>query len=199
MKVFLHHNFINKILILLSTSIFLISCSTTKSIQKSEINPVYITNTKKFYLLSPENIQGNIDKVQLLQGSFGDNSFSINSYLQADSNGIFLSLFNDLGSGMGDLNYDGNAVLFESSIFPKKLKAEYIIADLQFAYYKSEALQQALSLLGLDFSSETLEDGTKVRLIKNKNNIIEEIKQKDGVLTIENKLRNYKYVLTEGE
>ena len=78
---------------------------------------------------------------------------------------------------MGDLNYDGNAVLFESSIFPKKLKAEYIIADLQFAYYKSEALQQALSLLGLDFSSETLEDGTKVRLIKNKNNIIEEIKQ----------------------
>ena len=188
MKVILHHNFIKKILILLSTSIFLISCSTTKSIQKSEINPVYITNTKKFYLLSPENIQGN-----------GDNSFSINSYLQADSNGIYLSLFNDLGSGMGDLNYDGNAVLFESSIFPKKLKAEYIIADLQFAYYKSEALQQALSMLGLDFSSETLEDGTKVRLIKNKNNIIEEIKQKDGVLTIENKLRNYKYVLTEGE
>ena len=183
----------------MSLSIFLISCSTTKSIQKSEINPVYITNTKKFYLLSPENIQVNIDKVQLLQGSFGDNSFSINSYLQADSNGIFLSLFNDLGSGMGDLNYDGNGVLFESSIFPKKLKAEYIIADLQFAYYKSEALQQALSLLGLDFSSETLEDGTKVRLIKNKNNIIEEIKQKDGVLTIENKLRNYKYVLTEGE
>ena len=93
MKVILHHNFIKKILILLSTSIFLISCSTKKSIQKSEINPVYITNTKKFYLLSPENIQGNVDKVQLLQGSFGDNSFSINSYLQADSNGIFLSLF----------------------------------------------------------------------------------------------------------
>ena len=105
-------------------------------------------------MLSPENIQGNVDKVQLLQGSFGENSFTINSYLQADSNGIFLSLFNDLGSGMGDLNYDGNAVLFESSIFPKKLKAEYIIADLQFAYYKVEALQQALSLLGLDFSSE---------------------------------------------
>ena len=88
--------------------------------------------------------------------------------------------------------------MYKKSI-PEDRRAEYIIADLQFAYYKSEALQQALSLLGLDFSSETLEDGTKVRLIKNKNNIIEEIKQKDGVLTIENKLRNYKYVLTEGE
>lgn len=199
MKVILHHNFIKKILILLSTSIFLISCSTTKSIQKSEINPVYITNTKKFYLLSPENIQGNIDKVQLLQGSFGDNSFSINSYLQADSNGIFLSLFNDLGSGMGDLNYDGNGVLFDSKVFPKKLKAEYIIADLQFAYYKPESLRLSLLDLGLDFIDKVLEDGTKIRLIKNKNNIIEEIRQKDGVLTIENKLRNYKYVLTEGE
>lgn len=175
------------------------SCNSTKNIRENLISPVYVTNTKKFYLLSPNNIQENIDKVQLLSGSFGENSFSINSYLQADENGIFLSLFNDLGSGMGDLVYDGTEVSFESKVFPKALKAEYIVADLQFAYYDVDSLQKSLATLGLDFFSDVLSDGTKVRVIKNKDKIIEEIKQKDGVLTIENKLRNYKYVLTEGE
>ena len=83
-------------------------CASTKQIENSTVAPVYITNTKKFYLMSPAEIENKIDALQLLNGKFGENEFVMQALLQADEKGIFLSLFNDFGVGMGNLTYDGS-------------------------------------------------------------------------------------------
>lgn len=171
-------------------------CVSARHSENFNISPVYVTNTKKFYLLSPDCIASPIDKSQLLSGRFGENEFTLLSYSQADENGIFLSLFNDFGVSMGSLVYDGATVTFDSNIFPKKLKAEYIIADLQFAFYSAEKVREALAELGLDFTEET-SDGKTVRKIKNGEKIIEEITIENGNTSINNLLRNYEYNLQE--
>ena len=174
--------------------ICLSGCASIKKNQK--ISPVYVTNTKKFYLLPSACISGSIDKTQLLNGKFGDNEFSLLTYTQADQNGIFMSLFNDFGVSMGSLSYDGKNVVFESNVFPKKLKAEYILADLQFAFYSQEYVKEALSKTGLVFTEEIFEDKT-VRKILNGDNLIELIILEKGSTSIKNLLRNYEYNLVE--
>lgn len=176
----------------------ILSCASTKKVPGSKISPVYITNSKKFYLISPEAIQKILDSQIMLDGSFGNKTFTLLSYVQADDSGIFISLFNDFGTGMGNLSYDGKQVSFESAVFPKKLKAEYVLADLQFAYYKPEAIQKTLSQIKMTLEvSES--DEKEIRLVKNGNQIIEEIVRESNVVTITNKLRGYQYILTEAD
>lgn len=176
----------------------LTGCVSSSKIDNSTISPVFITNTKKFYLLSPACISAEIDSQQLLTGSFGDADFSLLTYLKADSQGVFLSLFNDFGVGMGDLSYDGMSVSFSSSVFSEKLKAEYIVADLQFAYYSFESVSLALDELGLSFSEDS-KDGKVVRTIKNGSKSIEVISIEDKHTNIKNLLRGYEYDLQEAE
>ena len=175
---------------------FFLSCASTKNEIGADISPVYITNTKKFYLLSPDNIEKPVDSLQLLTGSFGDSSFVLQAFLQADANGFFLSLLNDFGTGMGNLVYDGTKITFDSAVFPKSLKPEYIASDLQFAYYKPSAIKKSLSELNLDFTL-TNEDGKEIRRIMNGTKCIEQISKSDGVVDIENFLRGYRYNLQE--
>ena len=65
-------------------SLFMISCKSTdvakssaKKITATGLRPVYVTNTKKIELLLPEYSQGYFEGIQLLNGSFGDTSFSL--------------------------------------------------------------------------------------------------------------------------
>lgn len=186
----------NGVAILAACVICLTGCASVKDAQNTQISPVYVTNTKKFTLLSPDCIGQGVDATQLLSGRFGENEFTLLTYTQADENGIFLSLYNDFGVSMGSLLYDGVTVTFDSSIFPKKLKAEYIVADLQFAYYSAEKIQEALADLGLGFTEEVA-DGKTVRRIMNGSKVVEEITiTADGTL-INNLLRNYEYNLQE--
>ena len=187
-------NIITGLLFAFLISALLSSCATTK-VPDSQVSPVYITNTKKFYLLSPSAIEKDVECQQVLNGKFGESAFLILAYTKADSNGIFLYLFNTLGTGMGSLNYDGIKVSFDSNVFPKKLKAEYIVADLQFAYYRLEEIQKSLSQLGLTVKEETVEN-KKTRTISSGKQIIEEITFENNIIMIKNLLRNYSYELT---
>lgn len=172
------------------------SCVSTPTKINPEISPVYITNTKKFYLLSPENIEKDIDCLQLLTGSFGSSSFFLQAFLKADKNGIYLSLLNDFGTGMGNLSYDGYSISFDSLVFPKALKAEYIASDLQFAYYKTDSIKESLEKINLDFVVSYIDD-EETRLIMNKNKCVEKITKSKGLIKIENYLRGYEYNLQE--
>lgn len=179
----------------------MVSCSSSKVTGADEgksLAPVYVTNSKSIQLLAPECMDGAIDNVQLLNGSFGKQNFSLISYFQADSNGIFIALLNDFGTDMGSASYDGKSVVFESPVFPKNMKAEYIIADIQNAYYKSECLKDNYSKSGLSFEEEKTENCTK-RYVKNGKNVIEEITISEKSIRIVNNLRGYEYNLIEGE
>lgn len=179
--------------------ITLTSCSSTKKIgSESALSPVYITNTKPIQLLPPSSMNGQENCLQLLNGDFGAQSFSLLVYFEADENGIFMTLLNDFGTDMGSLSYDGSSVLFESAVFPKNMKAEYIIADIQNAFYKVEDLKANYEAAGLTF--EVANDGEKsIRRIKNGKKTVEEITISGNFIKIQNILRGYEYKLTGEE
>lgn len=189
----------------LACILILASCASTKQAENSTVSPVYITNTKKFYLLSPAYIQGRVDAQQLLTGKFGENEFSMLSYLQMDEKGIYLSLFNDFGVGMGNLTYDGISADFDSPVFPKNLKAEYIVADLQFAYYSVDAINETLETIGMYIDVIKTQKGEIRTIYSNSilpmmtSQTIEVIVKNGSEINIENILRGYEYNLKEAE
>lgn len=189
-------HFVKVFFLLTVIQFFLIACTSTKTVSNSNIQPIYITNVKKLYLLPPEDIEKDIDAQQLLTATFGDKSMALLAYLQADKKGIFLSLFNDFGTGMGTLSYDGIDVIFDSPVFPDNLKAEYILADLQFAYYSVHSIQKLLKSIKMKMLVEN-DNGIERRKIYNGIFLIEEIEKSEGQIIIKNKLRGYEYNLQE--
>jgi len=178
-------------------SVFLFSaCSSVKI--ESTTSPVYVTNTKTIHILAPEYMEGQEDSLQLLNGVFGDTSFTLFVYLQADEKGIFMSLLNDFGTDMGSLSYDGISVEFDSAVFPSNLKAEYIICDIQNAYYQFDKLSDNYKASGLIFE-ETTENGEKIRRVISGKKVIEQITFSGNSIRIQNILRGYQYNLTKGE
>ena len=190
-------------------SLFLISCASTKkaapenSYTAKGLRPIYITNSKKVNLLLPENAAGIFEGLQLLNGSFGSTSFNLLSYTQIDATAICLSLMNDFGADMGNLFYDGSQVIFDSAYFPKALPGEYIICDIQNAYYDYTVLEENYKNAGLIFEDFLIWHETggaeEVRRISDGKKVIEEISIIDDTVTIKNHLRGYEYKLTKVE
>ncbi len=167
------------------------SCATTK---QNLLRPVYITNTKKVSLLAPENTEHEFDGIQLLNGAYGDTEFTLMSYTQISSEGINLSLMNDFGTDMGFVSYDGTTVIFDSAYFPKALPGEYIVCDIQNAFYDSQSLKNLYEKAGLSFEVID-ENGIQTRKIIDGKDVVEEIQITDNSVLINNYLRGYKYKL----
>ena len=178
----------------------LLGCVSARPEKPLQTSPVYITNSKKWHLLSPENIEKNVDGLQFFSGTFGEKQLSLQVYVKADKNEIFLSLMNDFGACMGTIFFDAQGVRFDSAVFPDNIRLEYIIADLQFAYYTEDSIRSALQKTGLDFVVET-EGDREIRKIMNRKKCIMEIKKAHTAqyasIRIENFLRGYTYNLQE--
>lgn len=186
-----------KQLFLLATAVlFLTGCSSNRI--EHNTNPVYVTNSKAMYLLPLQDMDGEIDSYQLLNGRFGDTKFTLVCYMICNDREISIDLLNDFGTDMGNLRYDGNVVNFTSAVFPENLKAEYILLDIQNAYYRTEALQKVYTALGLEFEEE-IKEKTVIRKIKKGKKIIEVITKNGNSVKIQNNLRGYEYNLMEGE
>lgn len=166
-------------------------------------NPVYVTNTKKVYLLPVESIRTPVETYQYFEGDFGSKKFNSNLFLTADSSGISVLILNEMGIEMGLLVYDGESASLESTLFPKSLKCEYILLDLQNAYAEEDALKKHYASYGLEFEEvpQTASQGpdVKIRWIKNGKKIIEKISIFEKKIEIENILRGYSYRLTAAE
>ena len=182
--------------LLLITILFLISsCKSTRAVQNTELHPVYVTNSKKINLLPPENTTVELDILQQFNGTFGDTDFSMLSFSQIDKSEISLSLINDFGTDMGHLYYDGDHVSFKSAYLPSKLPGEYIVAEIQNAYYDEKVLQENYSKAGLKFECET----PGLRKIYDGKKLIEEIFISDDKVKIINYLRGYSFELINAE
>lgn len=183
---------------------FFTGCQSSPKIQGSKTEPVYITNSKKFYLLSPKEISSPFEKQIMFEGEFQKNSFSILSYLQATEQELYINIFTDFGTSLGEIIYNGTEIVFDSAIFPKNLKPEYIISDIQFAYYNFDAVKNALNKIQIGFFNESSNsDSTQIFTIRNglktTSPLIEKITHSGNIITIENFLRGYKYILTEAQ
>ena len=208
-------------LCLILFSMIFLSCTSVKKTEaegKAEtlFRPVYITNSKKVNLLMPSHAAAVFEGLQLLNGSFGTSSFTLLSYTQIDSSGISLSLMNDFGTDMGNVFFDGQQVIFDSAYFPKALPGEYIICDIQNAYYDEGAVRKNLESAGLKFEvsreagSQAADfaggaelagvtdsaDLIEARKILDRKKVIEEITILKNTIKIKNYLRGYEYNLT---
>lgn len=176
----------------------LCSC-TSKKAEASGLRPIYITNSKTVNLLNPTKACVVFEGIQALNGSFGSQSFTLLSYTQIDAKGINLSLMNDFGADMGNLFYDGISVIFDTAYFPKALPGEYIICDIQNAYYDKDELRKNFEAAGLKFVVITEENAVEIRKIFDGKNLIEEISISQKEVKIQNFLRGYSYQLVNAE
>lgn len=179
------------------------SCATSRTSNSTPIYRVYMTNTKRVALLPPNAMSGNIDNLYLMNAQFGDDTFSVLSYIVANNTGISADLLSDFGSSLGTLFYDEKGITLESEIFPKNLPPQYVVMDFQNAFYDVRELQTAYEKSRMKFEC-SIADGenetTEMRMIYDGKKIIEDIKIKTSVsgettITINNFLRGYSYTL----
>lgn len=170
-------------------AISIISCTSTRGIE-----PVYITDDIPFMLLPTECMDGSFESYQLLDGTFPDGSSAVmEAYIIADSQRIDLVFMANTGQTIAEIGYTGSTVMLSSTFIPAgSLKAEYIIADIQFALYDSTAVAEALSACGLDFSEESI-GGLYRRTISHDGSIIWEMTVSGDEIVVINHLRDYRY------
>jgi hypothetical protein len=148
-------------------------------------------------------MNGSVDCLQKMTADFGKgNSFDFDVYVISDKTQLSMTVLNEFGTTMASLFYDGVSLDFDSMIFPKNLKAEYIVADFQFILYNVEDLKPALEKIGvnLEVTSEPV-DGeiAEVRTLSKKGKVISKITKTALTIKYENFLRGYGYTLSEVE
>ncbi len=173
--------------------ILLFSCAST---QKQDDSPfVYITNSRKFFLLSADSVSQESEGIFLFSADFNGTEFSAPVFVKAGSDGIFLQILNDFGTSLATISYDGISARVDSAVLPENFKAEYVIADFQLAWCNFEKAESALNEISLSFTEEISSD-KKTRILMDKKNCIEIFSWEGGTLSVENFLRGYKYSLT---
>jgi hypothetical protein len=165
-----------------------VSCATFGS---NPISPVHLTDNAKFELLPPSAIETPFDGPQQISGEYGGNEYLMDAWTIADETKIDIVVYTSMAVQVATLSYDGTSASLKSSLFPKSLKPEYIIADFQLVYYKSQALAPALAAAGLTFREEgnvrTVSGPDGAEIIK--------ITKTGGTVVYQNKLRKYSYTL----
>jgi hypothetical protein len=186
-----NYSFILKSGISLMLSIFLFACSST--IRTTTEVPVYITNSRAIYPLPPSDIKTPLDEAQLLEGTYGNQSFSLESWTIANDSLISISLFNSIGASFGSLFYSKDSIFFNSSfIKSKQIKPQYIVTDFQLCFYKTEPLQKMYSKHGLLFF-EKIQKDTIIRGVIDQKDTIIKITRNPEMTLFKNHLRNYEY------
>jgi len=144
-------------------------------------------------LLSAEHIETPIDNIQFVTVSYGTRNFQAIALVNADESGIEMTVMNEMGSNMAELIWRNGVTSFSSSIFPRTVKPEYIIADFQLCFYNFLALDNALQTIGL-----ILKETGSGRQIIYQDVVIIEIKKSINMVIFTNHLRGYSYTL-EGD
>jgi len=183
-------SFLNGKKILILFFFCLCSCASNTVIENASF--VWLTNSSKYFLLPTQYIEKPMDSHQFISAFFDGRNFQTNVWVKADETGVDMVFINEMGSTMGNLSFCGKTIFFSSSVFPKTLRPEYIIADFQLCFYNASAVRQEIESSGLVFE-ETLTgrrilDGSGVIVI------IEIIKTHNTVSLI-NHLRGYTYTL----
>lgn len=141
-------------------------------------------------LLPAKAISKEVDEYQYFEGAFAQRKFSSLLYLHADSSQIRILMLSEMGVEIGSIVYDGETCSMQSAFFPKTMKPEYIILDLQNTYCSADALYEHYRKYSLDFAEEG-----NVRTLSKDGKVIEQITRNGKSILINNILRNYTYTL----
>ena len=173
----------------------LLSCGSARhAAAGANLNPVFVTDRATFHLLPTAMREKNIDAVQHISAKFGAREFESDCLLIADGEQLSLTMLNELGTTVGELNYNNDLVVFNTALFPSAIKAEYIVADVQFCLYRADALRAALEKIGLRFEVAATDGGETRRIFDGEKEIIH-IEKTAERIAYTNVLRGYGYVL----
>lgn len=155
---------------------------------------VYITDNNVIKLLPPSEIGEPVEYYQILTGSFLNKSEMIaEAYLTANTEVLDLLLLSTTGQTIASFAWDGEFVKFSSPFIPaSSIKPEYVLMDLQMAFYKESSIKNLIEESGLSFKYEDTSDST-IRTVMNQNKVIWTAIRAGNNLVVNNYLRNYKY------
>lgn len=177
----------------LSVLFLLCSCSSLRRQpvdSASSLEKVYVTDKIQVPLLGTDAILDEVDEYQYFEGDFRQKKISSLLYLHADSSQIKILLLSEMGIEIGSVVYDGRSCVMQSAFFPKNMKGEYIILDLQNAYCPVSSLYEHYKRYSLDFAEKGNE-----RTLSKDGKVIEKITRDGNYISINNVLRNYTYTL----
>lgn len=211
----------SKILVLVCLMLCCV-CATSchHALVKSESTPIYYSDSKFVNLLPTQAMVGSIDEVQHMEGSFSkgmeksqsdtsSTTFSSEVWVRANDTILSVVLFGSFGTTLAELTYAHDSIHFSSSVMDvEKMKAEYVLADLQACFYPFEVLQKNFEKAGFLFVEKRpgVSDGTTStgdneafeRLLTENGNVIFRIVRKGNEINFVNELRHYQYHITLG-
>ena len=109
--------------------------------------------------------------------------------------------FSGFGTTIAELTYAKDSVSFVSSVIDvEKMKAEYVIADLQTCFYPFEALKNNFEKSGFAFTEKRLSDESQdfERVLSENGKTILHVTRKASEIDLVNELRQYKYHINLG-
>ena len=174
-----------------------------KSLVKPGAVPVYYSNSRAVELLPTSAMTTSMDMAQHLEGTFikddgSETSFDGDTWVRANDSILSVFLFSGFGTTIAELTYAGDSVVFESSVMDvKKMKAEYVLADLQVCFYPFEALKKNFEGAGFVFEQE-LDGDDFVRTLSENGTTIMNVQKKGSEILLVNELRRYRYHITLG-
>lgn len=183
----------NLLLFLFSGILIFLSSCTSEAAVRENLPYAYLTNSSKYFLLPPGDIEKPMDMAQQISASYNNRDFLFNAWIKADETELDMTLLNELGANLGELNYRDGALTFSSTVFPRSLHPEYIVADFQLCFYNTLKLRNALENCGLTF-----EASEQSRRICQGDTVIIDIKKSRNAVSLTNYLRGYNYTL-EGD
>ncbi len=179
-------------LLFLVGAVLAVGCSSKRAFVGSSAR-VFYSDTRFVSLISPQENSFFTEENQHVSGNFGNRNFSAESWMRLNDSTIHLMLFGNLGNTLAELIYTKDSVSFKSSLLDvKKIKPEYILADIQFCYYPKEILERHFRDAGFSFVEEKREDVLIRKLLEN-GTLILEMEKKANRILLKNELRNYSY------
>ena len=190
------------LIITLSALTALSGCSTRNiegagidSSPESAEGMVFLADTAPVELLSPEFIERPMDELQRVISQFGDREYAMNAYLMADVSGIRMIGMGDMGQELFELEFSSDLISLTGMAVLSGVSPEYIVMDLQLAYYQFSALEERLRASGLSFE-QTEAGSVRKRYIRYQGTDIIEITMNENELKLINHLREYEYSIT---
>ncbi len=194
---------------------FLASCH--HALVKPNSAAIYYSDSKYINLLPTTAMDGSIDGIQHLDGSFAkmptkENSnadtstteFSGEVWVRANDSILSITLMGSFGVTIAELTYANDSVSFASSVIDvEKMKPEYVLSDFQACFYPFDALHKNFEKFGFDFDElRTAGSGEPPpdfeRTLTDNGKVILRIVRKANEIYLVNELRHYKYHITLG-
>lgn len=182
---------------IVALSLFLCCCHNNQNRLSTE--PVYYTDDTFVHLLDISGNRISMDAPQHIDGRYGEKEFSMDAWMRVNDSLLSLVLFSSFGNTLAEVTYTRDSIQFNSTVMDMgKIKAEYIVADIQLCYYDMAVLKPHFESYGFTLT-ETTDEGTIIRKLSKGNTDILTIRKTGNTIELNNSLRHYSYTVTGGQ